>query len=351
MDVNPEIRALLDMGRERLNRYRDTFIPLEDLIVGEATRAGGATEQEEQAGLAKDAADRQARTARQSILARLGPASRERRAAFLAPMEVAAAGTATLAANEARRGARDTGFSKRLAAAGMGDKAVSQGLSSLSGGVQALLDQDRTQASRDNTAASVGAQIAGIQSRERESAADRAARAREFDESTRRWGLEFREGTRQHDLRRGDRRFEFDTRLGLDRDRLATDDEYNRARVSRWTEQDARDNRRQDYRDIGSLLSGAGDFLDSDLGGSIVDGLGSFFGFADGGRLDMQEGGDVDGPGTHTSDSIPAQLSNGEFVLPAEAVKIIDKLDPGLLERLQKLRLIVRTMGGHTVPR
>lgn len=59
--------------------------------------------------------------------------------------------------------------------------------------------------------------------------------------------------------------------------------------------------------------------------------------FADGGevkgnglrRKDMTNGGKVKGPGTETSDSIPARLSDGEYVLNAEAVKLVgkDKLD------------------------
>ena len=32
-------------------------------------------------------------------------------------------------------------------------------------------------------------------------------------------------------------------------------------------------------------------------------------------------GGEVEGPGTGTSDSVPARLSDGEFVLTAKAVK------------------------------
>lgn len=42
---------------------------------------------------------------------------------------------------------------------------------------------------------------------------------------------------------------------------------------------------------------------------------------ADGGRIDGTQGGDVQGPGTSTSDSIPALLSDGEFVMNAEAVQ------------------------------
>lgn len=42
-------------------------------------------------------------------------------------------------------------------------------------------------------------------------------------------------------------------------------------------------------------------------------------------RKDMRPGGPVHGPGTETSDSIPAHLSKGEYVLNAEAVKLIGK--------------------------
>lgn len=52
---------------------------------------------------------------------------------------------------------------------------------------------------------------------------------------------------------------------------------------------------------------------------------------ADGGiaRKDMRGGGEVSGPGTGTSDSIPARLSDGEYVLNAETVKMVgeDYLD------------------------
>jgi len=46
-------------------------------------------------------------------------------------------------------------------------------------------------------------------------------------------------------------------------------------------------------------------------------------GYADGGvvELDMREGGESVGPGTGTSDDIPAMLSDGEFVMTAQAVR------------------------------
>jgi hypothetical protein len=57
--------------------------------------------------------------------------------------------------------------------------------------------------------------------------------------------------------------------------------------------------------------------------------------FADGGVVALQEGGEpmvdvsefprkdgeIDGPGTETSDDIPAMLSDGEFVMTAKAVR------------------------------
>lgn len=50
-------------------------------------------------------------------------------------------------------------------------------------------------------------------------------------------------------------------------------------------------------------------------------------------RKDMRGGGDVDGPGTETSDSIPARLSDGEYVLNAETVKMVGE---GYLDRINK---------------
>jgi hypothetical protein len=44
-------------------------------------------------------------------------------------------------------------------------------------------------------------------------------------------------------------------------------------------------------------------------------------GRAEGGVMDLQDGGESVGPGTGTSDSIPAMLSDGEFVMTAKAVR------------------------------
>ena len=60
-------------------------------------------------------------------------------------------------------------------------------------------------------------------------------------------------------------------------------------------------------------------------------------------------GGYVRGPGTSTSDSIPAMLSNGEFVMPADAVR---KFGVGFFERLRNLSMpgsMMQMAGGGMV--
>ena len=48
---------------------------------------------------------------------------------------------------------------------------------------------------------------------------------------------------------------------------------------------------------------------------------GGIVGYNRGGVMDLQGGGESRGPGTGTSDSIPAMLSDGEFVMTADAVR------------------------------
>ncbi|MDR0673882.1 MAG: hypothetical protein LBF93_09590 [Zoogloeaceae bacterium] len=74
--------------------------------------------------------------------------------------------------------------------------------------------------------------------------------------------------------------------------------------------------------------------------------------FADGGavrglkRRDMRRGGEVDGPGGETDDAIPARFSDGEFVLNAEAVRL---LGMDTLARLNQIGLELRR--GKGAPR
>ena len=47
----------------------------------------------------------------------------------------------------------------------------------------------------------------------------------------------------------------------------------------------------------------------------------TILGKAQGGVMDLRQGGESEGPGTGTSDDIPAMLSDGEFVMTAKAVR------------------------------
>ncbi len=60
-----------------------------------------------------------------------------------------------------------------------------------------------------------------------------------------------------------------------------------------------------------------------DLAYNTYGGIGGFdIGFAEGGEvMDMRNGGESVGPGTGTSDDIPAMLSDGEFVMTAKSNK------------------------------
>ena len=56
--------------------------------------------------------------------------------------------------------------------------------------------------------------------------------------------------------------------------------------------------------------------------GNVLEGIvNPVFKRAKGGVMDLQDGGESKGPGTGTSDSIPAMLSDGEFVMTAKAVR------------------------------
>ncbi len=79
---------------------------------------------------------------------------------------------------------------------------------------------------------------------------------------------------------------------------------------------------------LGFLLDKTSD--DGDIGlpadtmpeGNVLEGIvNPVFKKAEGGVMDLQDGGESVGPGTGTSDSIPAMLSDGEFVMTAKAVR------------------------------
>lgn len=72
--------------------------------------------------------------------------------------------------------------------------------------------------------------------------------------------------------------------------------------------------------------------------GSVIGGGG----MADGGAVGFAGGGRVRGPGTSRSDSIPARLSRGEYVIQARAV---DHYGPGLFDALNRMRLRLGDIG------
>ena len=73
-------------------------------------------------------------------------------------------------------------------------------------------------------------------------------------------------------------------------------------------------------------------------------------------RKDMRPGGKVQGPGTETSDSIPAWLSDGEYVINADAVKEVGKKklekinEKGLKKRKAKAKAATSKAGGIKKP-
>lgn len=71
--------------------------------------------------------------------------------------------------------------------------------------------------------------------------------------------------------------------------------------------------------------------------------------FRKGGRVRMnyESGGRADGPGTATSDSIRARLSDGEGVLNSEAMELLDAQQPGALEQLNHSGLLIRAARKH----
>ncbi|WP_440589615.1 phage tail tape measure protein [Pelagibacterium mangrovi] len=92
-------------------------------------------------------------------------------------------------------------------------------------------------------------------------------------------------------------------------------------------------------RILDMALNAAVDALFANLGGGILGGL---LGFKGGGVVEAASGGYIRGPGTGTSDSIPARLSDGEYVVNARATS--RNLD--LLEAINSGRIAQFASGG-----
>jgi hypothetical protein len=125
---------------------------------------------------------------------------------------------------------------------------------------------------------------------------------------------------------------------------VVTDFGNMRANIANTLKQLANDIIKSGVKEALEKVLGAGKSGGS--GGGILGALAGLFGGGSSGGsnwnltdmgydLGLAEGGMVSGPGTATSDSIPAQLSNGEFVQPSHAVR---HYGPGFMEALRTLQ-------------
>lgn len=90
---------------------------------------------------------------------------------------------------------------------------------------------------------------------------------------------------------------------------------------------------------LDSLINSLFDNLLGGLGGGL---FGGALGFSDGGMVKAATGGLIRGPGTGTSDSVPARLSNGEYVVKAsQTAKHLD-----LLHAINEGRVAAFATGG-----
>ncbi len=93
-------------------------------------------------------------------------------------------------------------------------------------------------------------------------------------------------------------------------------------------------------RQIGlAVFDAVREILAAEIAAQSVRALRGILGFSGGGAARRAEGGMISGPGTGTSDSVPAWLSSGEFVVRASVVE-----RPGMLQALQAINR------GFTVP-
>lgn len=312
---------------------RGQFAPITDLILNEASTAGNANEQEAAAGRAS--AD---------VMQRTGRADEARRAAMISqginPYDPRGVGgevarmshldTARAdvgGQNAARLAERNRGFAVRTAAANLGNAQ----------GAQAL------------TADNVGLQSATTRARLGSDVANQNANRR----------YQYTALGQQGDIARGNQ----DIARSLANNTIASGNSSRNA-----ADRTAAGVGLNSIYNIGrDIFSGSGGRFD---GGNVGDENYWTMFNKDGGRIDAKKagkarikrnyrdgarvevsqrrdfdsGGEVNGPGTSTSDSVRAQLSDGEHVLNAEAVELMDADNPGALDDLNKKGLMVRAV-------
>lgn len=326
---------------------RGRFAPIESMIFDEAAKAGSEGEQTAAAGRARsDVAQRYAQTrerAKANLVAQgFNPNDPRGVAGEMDRLSRLDEATASVGGqNAARLAEKDRGFGARIQAASVGNAAAGQALQADNIGLQRDLGNARLASDMARSRAELGVRMG-------EGALDRGQRRYETD---------INNNYRYADLGSRDR-------LGWDTNAISRENAItNRGRVNadiaRGVTGDARQNAIDRGRGVGQVITGARDIY----------GLGHDFNFwkdghrvssgdvglepsrskrrpkyRDGARVERryEHGARVRGPGTSTSDSVHARLSDKEGVLNAEGMELLDATEPGKFEALNDAGLKIR---------
>jgi hypothetical protein len=277
-----------ESGLASLDRNRKVFWPLQDQVVNEAKDAGNLADQERAAGVAGDAVTRglsDARTGLTRNLQQFGVNPTDGRFAdSFAKLELDGAIGDAAARNTARIDARELGFNRRIAASGLGSGLEQGGnwaLASASGNMTGLANANFNRTRQQQQDIGYALQPALTEGAKALSGIFNKPKA----DLTGGWT-------------------QVPTSGGL---------------VDRLTRADGK-------KDGGLVRKYAN-------GGPVL-GMG----------MKMEGGGEVAGPGTETSDSIPAALSDGEFVVNAEGYKMLGKEGRALLKAANTLGVAKRAV-------
>lgn len=330
VDPNFDPRKYLTTGD--LSNYRAArgeFMPIESLLLDEATRAGSPAEMEAAAGragvdVARSYADSE-RARKNALIAQglnpdsgIGPGAELDRLSALDRAKAMAG-----AKNQARLAERNRGYTEKMGASQLGAQIGQQGLSADTMG-------QRSQEANLNAISNIGLNDMNNRARLSTSDADRAARLAETSATLAERAREANQGS------------------AFDYARLNADIASGNRTADRQDQVDT-------GRGIGSVVSLGSDILSAghglgwwNRGGRVDVGLPlpkKGRGYRDGARVRVKSydnGGEVSGPGTSTSDSVRARLSDGEHVLNAEGTQLADEMYPGFLDDLNHKGLMIR---------
>lgn len=318
-------------------------LPIEQLILDNAMKVGSQGEQDAAAGkAAADIAQRFAMAKKQArgrlVAQGINPDDTRGAGGEMQRLAALDASKASVgAANLARDAEKEKAFAQQTRAAEIAGRSAERNMN---------FDLGNRRLAQD-----AGLQMASLTSRASESAADRAARAAEAAAS-RSW--QSGEASAGRNWQSGEAAVGRGWQSGesaLNRDLSRAGLNANIAINNRTANQQDAVNR---GRGVGSLITGARDIY----------GLGSSAGWwKDGGRItladaglmngpvtapkkrrDYRNGARVVGPGSGTSDSIRARLSDGEHVMNAEAVQLLEAEQPGALDHINEQGLKIRAV-------